>query len=392
MESGDDEASWEQQAKNVRTLKNLAQQVQALPYKESAPQLSHYRTLPNSVQEFYNLLQQGAGLVHATSTKYTLMGKLDTAEQTKICADLLRGCQYLATGCLALHDPVTGCARSVRNHARQAVRAILQTVTALIESFAVDHTAIPKESQIGAQKTGAVWETCNVVLEKTLPVGNRNAMRRDLLTYKRDCQETLTEFQDMIDKGPSLREDEEEETINEAKVELNNDDAGLSPWETFLDGGEDRYSTQELPVAVACIAIVKCSRGSLNATLQAIEDVGAQLLGSDSNGHLSTADKARLSWISALHDLSSAVGSGTTDLGACLYPPLNLDAVQTEVERQASCVERCIQRIVDATTADGESLELSTEACELACKLHAAIQTRRTEALEAIAACQQRGS
>ena len=266
-----DETAWEQQAAIIDSLQQLGQRVQALPYQESAPQLSHYRTLPISVQQSYSMLQQGAALVHATSTKYTLMGKLDAGEQTKICADLVKGCQYLATGCLALHDPLTGCARSTRHHARQAVRGILQTVTQLVECFAIDHTGVPTESQIGAQKTGAVWEMCNVILEKKLPVGNRNAMRRDLLTYMKDCHETLTEFQEKVDKGPSLKEEEAEETKEFV------DDGGLSPWEAFLDGDEDQYSTQELPVAIACVAVVRCSRGSINAALQAMEAVGAQL-------------------------------------------------------------------------------------------------------------------
>jgi len=380
-----DNAAWEQQEEIVKSLKQLQHQVEHLPHHESAPQLSHYRStpaLPEAVQQSYAMLQKGAGLVHATSTKYTLMGKLDAPEQTKICADFLQGCQYLATGCLALHDPVTGCSRSVRHHARQAVRAILVTTTQLVECFAVDHAnSTQKESQIGAQKTGAVWQSCNVILEKKMPVGNRNAMRRDLLTFKMECNETLTEFQEMIDRGPSLREEDENDNDEETKQP---EEASL--WEAFLDGDEDQYADHELPVAVACVAIIKCSRGSINATLQALEAVTL----SEGGESLNATDKARLTWMSTLHDFATAVGNGMTDLGACLYPPLNLDSVKAELERQVGTVEQCVNHLVEATTMDGEALELSPDVKVLASKLQSVIQTRRNEALEAISVCKQK--
>lgn len=382
-----DNAAWEQQEEIVQSLKQLQHQVEHLPHQESAPQLSHYRStpaLPEAVQQSYAMLEQGAGLVHATSTKYTLMGKLDAPEQTKICTDFLQGCQYLATGCLALHDPVTGCSKSVRHHARQAVRAILVTTTQLVECFAVDHAnSTQKESQIGARKTGAVWQSCNVILEKKMPVGNRNAMRRDLLTFKMECNETLTEFQEMIDRGPSLREEDEDEDRDKEETKHQQPD---SSWEAFLDGDEDQYADHELPVAVACVAIIKCSRGSINATLQALEAV---TLG-EGGESLAATDKARLTWMSKLHDFATIVGNGMTDLGACLYPPLNLDSVETEVERQAGAIEQCVNHLVEATSADGEVLELSPEVKELASKLQTVIQTRRSEALEAISVCIQK--
>ena len=374
-----DNAAWQQQEEIVHCLKRLQQQVDALPYQESAPQLSHYRgtsaaALPEGVQQSYALLQRGAGLVHATSTKYTLMGKLDAPEQTKMGSDLLQGCQYLATGCLALHDPVTGCSRSVRHHARKAVRAILVTTTLLMECFALNHaTSTQQENQEGAQKTGAVWEACNVILEKKLPIGNRNAMRRDLLTFKIECDETLTEFQEIIDLGPALQDEAEQENMQ-----------AESSFQDFLDGNEDQYSDRELPVAVACLAIIKCSRGSINATLQALEDV---ILSSEGEC-LSACDKAKLTWMSRLHGLASAVGNGMTDMGACLYPPLNLESIKAEVDRQAAAVELCVNHMVEAKTADGETVELTEEVKQLTTKLQTVTQTRRIEALDAIAICE----
>jgi hypothetical protein len=73
-----------------------------------------------------------------------------------------------------------------------------------------------------------------VVLEKKLPIGNRNAMRRDWFTYMADCNETLEEFQALIDEGPELREEDEEGQETTAA-----DKSDYDAFEDFM-GGHDQ--------------------------------------------------------------------------------------------------------------------------------------------------------
>eukprot|EP00566_Odontella_aurita_P028758 CAMPEP_0113590568 /NCGR_PEP_ID=MMETSP0015_2-20120614/36756_1 /TAXON_ID=2838 /ORGANISM="Odontella" /LENGTH=144 /DNA_ID=CAMNT_0000496793 /DNA_START=237 /DNA_END=667 /DNA_ORIENTATION=- /assembly_acc=CAM_ASM_000160 len=55
------------------------------------PRLSHWRTLPPDVQSAYKMMDDGSELIRATSTKYTLVGKVDVDEGAKMSPELLRG-------------------------------------------------------------------------------------------------------------------------------------------------------------------------------------------------------------------------------------------------------------------------------------------------------------
>jgi hypothetical protein len=369
------------QATVLAALERLTVSLQELNDKESAPALSHYRHPPEAVAYSYELFQQGATLVYGTSTKYTLLGKIDEHEQAKLTQDLLKGCQLIGTACLVLHQDLTGCSRSLRHHCKQAARAIVTTVQQLVQSF-VDGTALVEN--VGAQKTGAVWQTCNVVLEKKLPVGNRNAMRRDWFTYMADCNETLEEFQALIDEGPELREegkDDEGPTVDK--------EDNIDSWEDFMCGHDQQYSLDELPIATACVFLIKCSRGGINATVQTCEAIGKQLAENEASKETSDTDndKALLSWISKANHLAHAVGEGMTDLGAAMYPSLELDELQAQVERQASGIDALLTFLLDASPEgmDG-SLDLPQDVVELAAKVKDAVDKRRQEAGDAITA------
>ena len=371
------------QASILEALERLTVSLQELNDKESAPTLSHYRHPPEDVAYSYDLFQQGAALVYGTSTKYTLLGKVDEHEQAKLTQDFLKGCQLIGTACLVLHQDSTGCSRSLRHHCKQAARAIVTTVQQLVQSF-VDGTALVEN--VGAQKTGAVWQTCNVVLEKKLPVGNRNAMRRDWFTYMADCNETLEEFQALIDEGPELREEDEEE---EGQETATTDKSDYDAFEDFMGGHDQQYSSDELPIATACVFLIKCSRGGINATVQTCEAVGKQLAENDTSKETSDSDnnKALLSWISKANHLAHAVGEGMTDLGAAMYPSLELDTLQAQVERQASDIDALLTFLLDASPEgmDG-SLDLPQDVVELAAKVKGAVDKRRQEAGDAITA------
>lgn len=346
-------------------LENLAKSLKSLNDTQSAPHLSHFRQVPESVTSAYDFLRQGASLCHGTSTKYTLMGKIDEDKANEIVVDLLKGCQLVATGCLVLHQDSIGCSRSVRHSVKQAGRAIVSTVSQLVEAF-VNHSATATSSDgehpnnVGAQRTGAVWQTCDAVAK--LPVGNRNAMRRDLFTYVAECNESMNEFQELIDLGPSLAEERGASTEES--------------WDDFLTGQSDQYSADEIPVAAACLFLIKCSRGSMNVLLKACEQVGSLL---EEGEHVSESTQQRLDWMSRAHDLGRAVGDGMTDLGANLYPPLQRENLEPEIMRQGAAIEALVDYVLDCTEIEGEPRELATS-------IQSAIRKRQDEAIEALRA------
>ena len=72
-----------QQEEIIQALHQIEASLQVMASVPAVP-LSHYRVLPDVTKEAYDILQQGASLIHGTSTKYTLLGKIDTVEQTKM--------------------------------------------------------------------------------------------------------------------------------------------------------------------------------------------------------------------------------------------------------------------------------------------------------------------
>ena len=115
-------------------LKRLSLSLRDLEDRKSHT-LGHYKEIPKNVQQSYDVMQKGASLVHATSTKYTLLGKLSAEEQERIAQDLLRGCQLVATGALVIFDNSYGCCRSTRFHSKRAARGVVATVISLVHAY-----------------------------------------------------------------------------------------------------------------------------------------------------------------------------------------------------------------------------------------------------------------
>lgn len=340
-------------SKNAEVIESLERLIDLFQHdgrdKQSAPSLSHYREMPSDVKTAYELVQQGASIVHATSTKYTLIGKVAIGEQKKLASDLLRGCELIGAAIHVFFQDASGCSRSVRHSALRAALAIFINVMRLVESFE-DGTAF--EENIGARKTGAVWESCDTILNKLLPQGNRNAIRREIFTWTRECSDTMEEFQDMIDLGPA---------------EANDDSDADGEEDDFFGGDDQQYSEEELPLAKACLGLVKCSRGCMKATLETCEALGA----SEDENHINS--------IAELHELARSVGQGMTDLGTLMYAPLipTITDLKAEILRQVAAIIALQDFVL--------SLEsLPTNITELSSVLRKATETREAEATQAI--------
>mmetsp|Transcript_16768 Transcript_16768/g.30476 ORF Transcript_16768/g.30476 Transcript_16768/m.30476 type:complete len:116 (+) Transcript_16768:149-496(+) len=84
--------------KFLESLQRLAAMLKDLDEKSTKQQkqgveprglpLSHWRELTSEVEGAYQMLTGGAALVHSTSTKYTLVGKIDSVEGAKLSVRL----------------------------------------------------------------------------------------------------------------------------------------------------------------------------------------------------------------------------------------------------------------------------------------------------------------
>jgi hypothetical protein len=311
--------------------------------------MSHWRTnLPEGLIQAWQIMQQGQTLVQATSTKYTLVTKIDVEEGSKLAKDLLRGCEYMGTAALVVHDDALGCSPSLRHSVKQGVRGVVQTCIQLLQVF--QDGSSHKTDPAPAQKTGAVWDACEKV--QKLPQNNRNAIRRDLMVYRMECQETLQEFTELLQVHHS-------------------DDTQETTFEMFSSGQSDDYSPEEEPIAASALTLVKCSRGTMNVVLQACESIGEAL----------TADNHHdlLGFLAELHRLARRVGEGMTDLGTLLYPPLELDDLSEEIKSQSNAIVE-----LHALVLDGGLVEFPQDLLQTSTNIRSAAQRRAEEALKGI--------
>eukprot|EP00536_Pseudo-nitzschia_multiseries_P018058 jgi/Psemu1/227663/e_gw1.2100.6.1 len=345
--------------------------------KKNPPRLSHYRVVPDNVQTAYDLFVTGAQLVRATATKYALVGAISTKDQTTLGNDLLRGCELIGAAVHVTVQDVSGCSRAVRQSNQKAALAVYIATLRLVEAF---HPVASKDNTVGAQKTGAVWEACDNILKKTIPQGNRNAIRREIFTWTRECNDTMEEFDEMIDLGPKEADDDDNNDDN--NDDDNNDDNDDDDF--FGHFGEDQYTDADLPLANACLALLKNSRGNMKIAVETCEALGEQLTGGtqeDDN------DESCLNAILTVHEHAKRVGEGVTDLGSLMYPPLVPSTANLEqgVRKQVAFILEFQDYILGLQN-------MPTKIHDLANTLKTAAKTREKEFLDALIAYQNKAT
>jgi hypothetical protein len=338
------------------------------------------------------MLQDGAQLIKNISTKYTLLGKINLEDGSKLSTELRQGCELLSTAAFLIHAPSSGCARSTRLFVKQRCLAVVKSVTTLMESF-VSLRAL--EGNVGAQLTGAVWQACDEVVEKT-PKGNRACVMKEMFTWVKECNETMQEFEDLVGLGPLC--DGENGTVVEG-----NDKAGegSSDWDEFCEnlGTGEQYTNDEMPIIKACLALIKCSRGIIGLSLKALECAGSAAEGNISHPTLV------FQWMTDLHETCRIIGEGVTNLGCTMYPPLALsvktndtddndnhqddDWKRTEIGKQViqqsdwlMSAARSIDKHI--LGSDETEIEMSAEILDMCGKLLIAIENRTADVEHAI--------
>jgi hypothetical protein len=76
----------------LEALERLQISLKELPDKQNAPHFSHWRVPPEAVTTAYDYMDKGTELVKATSTKYTLVGKIDSTEGSKLAVREIDAC------------------------------------------------------------------------------------------------------------------------------------------------------------------------------------------------------------------------------------------------------------------------------------------------------------
>jgi hypothetical protein len=119
----------------------------------------------------------------------------------------------------------------------------------------------------------------------------------------------MEEFQELVDMGPKISET----AMDDPDVEDEDDDY-------FGNDDEDQYTETDLPIAQACLGVLKNSRGNMKIALETCEALGEKV--QDNNN---TEQQKYLDDIQKIHQYARNVGEGVTDFGSLLYPPITTD-------------------------------------------------------------------
>jgi hypothetical protein len=424
-----------------RTMQQLVVLISSLQYENTSTNayrsISHYSIIPTELQQIYDTIIQQTNIIYNTVTKYTLMQQLVVATGSSsssnttstsdgsdvailsIVQDLVHACRILVactmtifnnnnnnnntststsnTASISSNTTSLGCCKAVCVHTKKAIRNIITSVLQLFKLFIPHHLETDDTTTTNmqidpAQCTGIVWESCQYIITyKKLPLGNRNAIRRDLLTYKLDCCDTIQEFQVLYDQSYQYYNNTNEKDKDDDDDD-NNDDIDI----------DELYNPNELEIIQPCINILKCSRGTINIVLTVIDMIGmsistpqpSQLEQSEKsndnhiNNTIAITTKLKLHWITQLYDLICIVGYGVTDFGAVLYPPLplaeqgsNSVLVQTELKKQSNAIQNVLQYMIANIIP---MYDIGTSNKELIQTIQSACSTRTNEVFNAI--------
>ena len=223
------------------SFQRLLSMISSLQYLDdddsTSNRMNHYSIIPIELQNIYDTIHQQTTTIYNTVTKYTLMQQMvvpnnnttttdDTNTiMTPITNELLQSCCILVACMMTIHNRIIiimilVVPKSVFRHTKTAILNLLHAVIQLVDSFSTTTTiTTTSTSHIDpAQRTGVVWEACQTIIGEvgnqnqkrkemmisTLPLGNRNAIRRDLLNFKLECQDTIQEFELLISKVPLI--------------------------------------------------------------------------------------------------------------------------------------------------------------------------------------------
>jgi hypothetical protein len=260
----------------------------------------------------------------------------------ELASELLKGSEMVGAATYILYsDNDCGSSNALRKYIKQYSSSVILSVVALVQYF------VERESQTttttthddndnhnaAAQKAGAVWDACDKI-NTVLPRGNRNAIRRDVLNYVKDCNVTIVEFEDLLLQSVNSNKDNDD---NCTTTDNNSNENGNDNGNDGMDNNDDdeiMYTTPEMKIVHASINIIKCSKNVINLILATCEYLGANCVdallpntATDDEKYNAISQRNRaLCWITNLHVLANIIGEGVTELGVLLYPPLDFDS------------------------------------------------------------------
>jgi len=281
----------------------------------------------------------------------------------------------MVSGAFFIHQPKSGCCQSARKYSKQSILCIVMAVITLLKSLLYGKNI---DKNLTAQKISVVCSACNDLVFK-IPRGNRMSIRREIFTWMADCNESIKEFNDVINLGPKR---ENFDDVDSFAVGINE-----FSWNNFCSshGTSEQYTEMEISIVKLSIELIKCSKDILSASIKVCDWAGDFELyafeGKRLKNNELTMENYKVNiweWITNLFEMLQVVGKGVTDLANMLYPPINFlydekdSCIKAQLNKQKNdilmvanyiCDKDSFQVLKDISELQSETREIFSKIC-----------------------------
>ncbi|KAJ1445624.1 hypothetical protein M885DRAFT_578923 [Pelagophyceae sp. CCMP2097] len=246
-----------------------------------------------------HVLRAACGSLSSGATKLALVcaGAAPTMTEAQgICREMADAARQLrppasdarAVTCRA------GCGAPLDELVRAAARRVLVAVAALAVALQDD-----AQRAAAAPQAGVVWEMAGAASK--LPLTNRTAYRRKVLSWAAECKDVIDEF------GAQTEEDNDDDD-NDDDDDDDADDGGDDPFGDLVGGGAKYAGPAERAAVKRCLHCLEATGAAYRLTLAAMDAYG---------------DAACFAAVAAAYDAAAALAAAAAQLAEELYPPLD---------------------------------------------------------------------
>ncbi|MBA0776275.1 hypothetical protein Gotri_011289 [Gossypium trilobum] len=343
---------------------------------QSPPSNSMEKVTWSQVIQIGEQVSKQATIVIASSA-YLTAGMLWNGEspQAKAVEENVNSYFNVLQGFLLLsHGSTVGAGPTLSSSIHESVKHVVDCSFRLMKEhvslYAGSHNKEKKLSM--PQIVGAVWEACSAL--KKVPPTNVTAIGRAMTQVAVSMKDVLREINELKPASSNPGDETSDNTPSKAERKPEDDDISDD------DLGSD-LSPEEMKVA-------QLAHGVVSETLVVIKELIRTITGMlkletpDDNGKF-------VGSLEKLLKMCQGVGAEIDEIGACLYPPQEIDAIKLALEKMSSRINEIQQEVESFPTSSEPFLEacsgLRTVLKEMEAQLNCLSATELTTKMQNVA-------
>ncbi|KAH7372885.1 hypothetical protein KP509_17G026700 [Ceratopteris richardii] len=269
---------------------------------------------------------------------------------------------------LVSHGSTAGAGSTLLSRIEHVSRQVVESSLNLLR------TAVHGKDRPGVQLpvlVGCVWEACEAI--KKTPASNRVAIGQGLTQVAVSVKDVLREMGDFEENGASDLASDSANLNAVTETGMPYDcDAGVKGEADSSDESGDlsnKLSSNEMQVVHSVKDFVSCL---LSLIKQLLHIVGGTIKSSKDK---SVPDTEVILWLEKILVHSKALGDGVDELGASLYPPQEMDNLQSTVEEIEGLVEQLQEDVCSLLGSMPEAfLQVSNSSKDTAASLNKVLE------------------